>query len=1260
MTFQVDQNKKTPYDPIFSAMEEKYGLPGGLLKTTALIENRNNIQNRVSPKGASGVMQIMPANYESLGITDPNDQNQSIEGAAKLYSQLNKQYDGDVGAMMAHYNGGNKSGRRYQEGKSLNPETTDYIKYASPYLESIGKVSKYGQSVQHAADSQLEGAAPSDLPLPQDSENPDEFAYDLNEKFERELAEESHFFELSLNEAVKQGFKATMTSAIGHAYSREEDPDFQMGQEQFDAVKQAFPQGLDTGSEQRLYNSRSQSDFEYNLGRIQGDADFGRKLGNQSGLGAVGGYAAMFAGSLFDPVALPLGTFGLAGRAIKGTGLAYTVGRGMAEGAAASAIASPVIQQLDKGHIDGEELLFNVAAGTMMGGVIGGAQAKLFGKHEAAWKAESERPTVGRAEQQPDYQPVPATKEGEVVNFQDAVDTEIGADGSIVGVGPTAVNMAARNWDETVTTEMQRVLDRRAKWYGNETRQKVTGWADSEGVRLATSKDKVARFVGAMWAGNAAGIGKTEARNAATLKAQLKEQMDWTYIPSMKEHFESFMTPAEKLDYMAGGAKDAQARFSREVQLERYRHREYRVANENNSKGYRSEAPAAVQRAAKVLDDMYADSKAMHMQSGTRHADQLKDSDPIGYIEQRTDYNKLQALGAEERKAFLSMVKDDYHAEATAKIGKMKAEKDEWIDGAYKRFESDMDNPNLGEFLKDPSAYFDKHIEKLSKKLHDQMDKRASHWWENALSNPEMRYQNSEAGLITLMREMSDEWFTGKQVDADLVKTFQKAVTDKWADTSRRELNMLNTRNVNGQDMYLLDMFQHDVFGSMTRNIQNTSGRVAMAKMGWKNDPDIADTLSALAQSGATPRELEAAKNISDIILNRAMGIDDSPLVQSVSNLTHSAMMGKLATSLLSDIPTIVGNLGVGGMSKALGNMAKQAINGQMFVKNGRKTKLGNDLDAYMQGLTGHDHELWIPQQLNSDGFAMEAGGSLLRRTAAAARMTNSLSGANMVSRSIGTAITQTTTKAFHKVLRTGKGISENRLADVGFHGKEMARIKKQFDQYGTKEGFGLDKWDDPYAKEVFISGVHRFVNQNRIDSQVAGELPKWTRDNMLGSLYARFRAIGIRAQEKILVRNLTHADSNAMAMIAAGLAWSTFLAYARIHMDAATSKDGKKVLDERLSPIGLADTVMRLSSVMGLGAELTGVADLVTGGGVVGGSDTPLTGAVGNITGAATAVGKAATGAGDWSQAGAASFKLLPGSNTYLLMGMKKAVLDE
>lgn len=1262
--FQVDMNKATEYDGLLAASEKRNGLPDGMLKLVMMIENRNNPKNRVSPKGASGVMQIMPANFESLGITDPNDPAQSIEGAGKLMAQLSKQYNGDSGAMLAHYNGGNVSGKRYLEGKSLNPETAQYINYASEYLQSSGKTSKYGLGIEHAGVQQATGFAPSDLvsnPM-EGLQDEDTFAQGYQDVLDVQLAREAQFYELSMGEAAREGFASTLTNSLKEYATREQDENWRIGDAQFDSIKQTFPQGVSEAQQARLYNSRSQVDFDHNVQRTQQENEFGKKLVNQTGWSKAGAYAGLLAGGLADPVGLPAGSFGVGARIIKGGGVAATVGRSAVEGAAGMAVVSSGTQLVDKGSVSGGDLLQHVGTGAIFGATMG-AVAKAAGwSGKSKWDAEQESVMQARMDGNPIYgPPKPEPVPGQAVNFRDAVDSHVGDSGEIIGVGPSEVRNAAERWDETFDTDAQATVNARRQWYyNNETRAKVSGWADSEGVQIARSKSKVARFIGAQWSGNSAGLGKQEASTVNVLKEQMKEQMQWEYTPALKEQFENFMTPAEKIDYMAGGAKDAQTRFSKEVQMERYRHRQYRMDNEGSSKGYQSDSPAAVQVAAKTLDDLTGRSKSMHMQYKTEHAETLAKSDHVGYIEQRPDYRAISSASPAKRKAFLDMVKDDYHAEASAKLNKLKGERAEWIEAAYKRFEGNMELPGIKAFLDNPNKYFDDHVAKLGVKLHKEMDVRASHWWDNAIKDPQARYQNSEASLLSLAKEMSGEWFTGRDVDADLVASFQKSLTEKWADTSRRELNMLNSRKVDGQDVHMLDMFEHDVFSSSQKTMNDTAGRVAFAKKGWNTEQDIADSLDAMRHSGATEREVQAAKHVSDIILNRAGGLDNSPLVQAVSNLTHAAMMGKLATSLVGDLPTIIGNLGVSGMFDALGKMGKTVVDGSMFVsKSGRPTKLGNDLEHYLTGLTGHDNELWIPQQLNADGAAMEYGGSLLRRSAASARFTNTLSGANALSRSIGIAVTKTTTQRFHKYLRTGKGLDDVRLGDVGLHKEQIGRIKKQFDAHSSVKDFGLDKWTDPIAKQDFISGVHRFTNQNTLNKAYAGDDPKWVRDNILGYLFSRFRTIGIRAQEKVLVRNLTIADSNTAAMLAGGLAFTTFLAYGRIYLDAATSKDGRKVLKDRLTPAGVADTVFKLSSITGLAAEGSTFFNLMTGGGVQGGSDTPLTGAIGNFTKAAGALGQAATGNGEWSSAGDAAFKLLPGANSYTMLGIKKLTED-
>lgn len=78
------------YEPLFVQYENQYNLPRGLLSRIAYQESRYN-QAAISPVGAIGLMQFMPATAADLGI-DPYDAEQSISGAARylkwLYDQL--------------------------------------------------------------------------------------------------------------------------------------------------------------------------------------------------------------------------------------------------------------------------------------------------------------------------------------------------------------------------------------------------------------------------------------------------------------------------------------------------------------------------------------------------------------------------------------------------------------------------------------------------------------------------------------------------------------------------------------------------------------------------------------------------------------------------------------------------------------------------------------------------------------------------------------------------------------------------------------------------------------------------------------------------------------------------------------------------------------------------------------------------------------------------------------------------------------------
>jgi len=102
------------------------------------IENRghSSVQNAVSPAGAAGPYQMMPETARNLGLTvnssqdDRNDFVKSTAATGKLYDQLNERYNGNIDAMNANYNGGNKAASDVMAGdEPAARETQDYLRY---------------------------------------------------------------------------------------------------------------------------------------------------------------------------------------------------------------------------------------------------------------------------------------------------------------------------------------------------------------------------------------------------------------------------------------------------------------------------------------------------------------------------------------------------------------------------------------------------------------------------------------------------------------------------------------------------------------------------------------------------------------------------------------------------------------------------------------------------------------------------------------------------------------------------------------------------------------------------------------------------------------------------------------------------------------------------------------------------------------------------------------------------------------------------
>ena len=116
----------TPYDPYIDMVSRETGVDSTLIKAVALVESGFNAKAR-SPKGAQGLMQLMPGTAKQYGVTNLHDPYQNLSAGAKHLRDLLDRYKGDVPLALAAYNAGAGAVTRYG-GIPAYAETRDYVK----------------------------------------------------------------------------------------------------------------------------------------------------------------------------------------------------------------------------------------------------------------------------------------------------------------------------------------------------------------------------------------------------------------------------------------------------------------------------------------------------------------------------------------------------------------------------------------------------------------------------------------------------------------------------------------------------------------------------------------------------------------------------------------------------------------------------------------------------------------------------------------------------------------------------------------------------------------------------------------------------------------------------------------------------------------------------------------------------------------------------------------------------------------------------
>ena len=125
LTMVASANRLVTFNELAREKGQKYSVNPNFIKAIISVESAGNI-NAVSPVGARGLMQLMPATAVEMGVTDIFDPAQNIAGGVQYLSRMLDLFNGNIDFALAGYNAGPENVKKY-EGIPPFSETQNYV-----------------------------------------------------------------------------------------------------------------------------------------------------------------------------------------------------------------------------------------------------------------------------------------------------------------------------------------------------------------------------------------------------------------------------------------------------------------------------------------------------------------------------------------------------------------------------------------------------------------------------------------------------------------------------------------------------------------------------------------------------------------------------------------------------------------------------------------------------------------------------------------------------------------------------------------------------------------------------------------------------------------------------------------------------------------------------------------------------------------------------------------------------------------------------
>ncbi|KHD07674.1 hypothetical protein PN36_20495 [Candidatus Thiomargarita nelsonii] len=123
---RIPTQRKFKYKTLIQEVATSIGLEPALLRAVIQIESAYN-PKAVSPKGAVGLMQLMPGTAKRFGVKKRTDASANVYGGARYLRHLLKLFDNNIELTLAAYNAGENAVKRYNNQIPPYRETKNYV-----------------------------------------------------------------------------------------------------------------------------------------------------------------------------------------------------------------------------------------------------------------------------------------------------------------------------------------------------------------------------------------------------------------------------------------------------------------------------------------------------------------------------------------------------------------------------------------------------------------------------------------------------------------------------------------------------------------------------------------------------------------------------------------------------------------------------------------------------------------------------------------------------------------------------------------------------------------------------------------------------------------------------------------------------------------------------------------------------------------------------------------------------------------------------